>query len=756
MSDRSRTGSAICLMVYNMGVMGAVIRGTLTLVVILTVTGGVMPSVAVSDPAPASDRSVLSPGTSLASQTAASGDSAVSTSVGRVVPDRGAPSTLSSAAGQNDDTLFLTQRFERVPDRPGIVRVQLVYTVPDQIVSLQTTAPADARVTRRDGFTRYNATHFEWTGQTQRPTLTYYLPVNETVDRTDPQATDSRLLYADTANWSLFERPATETNWRRTGNSPIQYTRRTATVGPGAAGEWMVYLGDHRVYERQAHDQTFRLAVPAAATMNESSTAVLDALEAGSDALRVGDRDDTVFVVAAPTDRISWGVRGLQTGDSDMWVGADERLDQPGNAWIHEYVHTRQSFTLTNRTLWFEEASASYYAALLSLEQDSIEYDAFDRRMQTGATLDYNRTVLANVSTWERKPDYHKGALTVGQLDRQLRTTTDREQTLQDVFRAMNTQRRPVSQLEFLDMLAEAGGAKLLATGKRYTESPANLTMWNRTTHAAVFGQLPARVGHAVPPPGDGDAYRVIGPYRTRTIDGGEPITLVTNERLSIEMVVRNAGGTAGQYNLSMRVNGTVVNRTSGQIGAARSRTVPLSHRFPTPGRYRVDVGGRTVNVTVQRPASARVVGLSVDRSRVKQGESVALTATVENGAQVPGTVSIVFTRDFQAVNRAVARLPPNSTTTVTEQIGLPEAGQVSVSAGSARTIEVAVAPVEAVPTRASDASPPSTASPTDRPTTSQPPVTTTTNADGAGLRFLTVGLTLFVTVLATVLSRRL
>jgi len=750
------TGSAICSVVYNIGMMGAVMRGTLTLVVILTVTGGVMPSVAVSDPVPPSDRSVLSSQATAAGQGQASGAPSVPPPAGSVVPDEEPTSpTLGGVTGPRDHTLFLTQRFERVPDRPGVVQVQLVYTVPDQIVSLQTSVPADAVVTGRDGFTRHNATRFEWTGRTQRPTVTYHLSVNETVNRTDPQVTDSRLLYADTRNWSLFERPSTETHWRRTGRSAVQYNRRTATVGPGAVGEWIVYLGEHEVHQRQAHGQAFRLVVPEAAAMNESSTAVLDALAASSDALRVGDRDDSVFAVAAPTEGVSWGVRGLQTGDSDMWVGADEQLDEPDNAWVHEYVHSRQSFTLTDRTLWFEEASASYYAAFLALEQDSIEFDAFSRRMQTGATPDYNRTVLTSVSTWKEYSDYHRGALTAGQLDRQLRTTTDRERTLQDVFRAMNDERRPVTQSDFLYALSEAGGPELRTTGQRYTESRSPLAMWNRTTHATVFGQLPARVGYTVPPVSGGDAYRIAGPYRTGTVDGREPISLVTNEQLTVSTVVKNSGGTAGQYNLSFRVNGTTVNETSGEIGAARSKTVPLSHRFPTPGRYQVTVDGRTVNVTVRRPASARVVGLAVDRSRVQQGESVSLTATVENGATVPGEVTVVFTRNFEALNRTRVTLPANNTTAVTEQIGLPEAGHVSVGAGGAPPIEVAVSPVESLPTATSEGDPPQTATPTDRPTTRQPPATATTSADGPGPDVVVLGLALLLVALGTVLHRR-
>ena len=123
--------------------------------------------------------------------------------------------------------------------------------------------------------------------------------------------------------------------------------------------------------------------------MREAPRSVLDSLADASNALRVGDRDDEVFVVAAPTSGVQWGVRGYQTGESDLWVRDVEPVDSAENPWVHEYVHTRQDFALDPEMRWFREASASYYAALLTYEQGRVPYDGFSQRIGAGANSSY-------------------------------------------------------------------------------------------------------------------------------------------------------------------------------------------------------------------------------------------------------------------------------------------------------------------------------------------------------------------------------
>jgi hypothetical protein len=751
------------LVVYNRGAMGHVTRGAVAVLVVLLLSGSVTPAITVADQTVETEQVgslTGADGQPIATERRRPPGDAADGAPGRIRPTG---SVAGDARQQTGDTIRLTQEFRRLPDRPGTVRVRLVYRIPDPVVSLQAELPDETELVESEGFDRTNETHLRWTGTTRGPTLTYDLAVNETIDRTGPQAADGRYLYADTDNWSLFERPSTPTYWEAVGGTSFAFERRSSTDGPGAAGQWLVFLGAHEVHERTAHGQQFRLVVPADANTSEPPSAILDALASGSDALRVGDRDESVFLVAAPTGTVAWGVRGLQTGDSDVWVRDGERLDEPDNAWLHEYVHTRQDFTPTGDTLWFREASASYYAALLSLEQETVEFERFRDRLAEGAEPRYDGAVLSNVSTWQADPDYHRGALVAGELDRRLRVGSDRERTMQDVFRAMNGNQRPVTQFDFLELLARAGGTELLDVGQTYTETSTSVDTWNRTTHARVFGQLPARVGYELPPVGEDDAYRISGPYRNETVDSAA-VALVTGERLTVDTTVSNVGGTTGEYNVSLQVNGTTVDEAGGRIGAGESTTVPLSHRFPTPGNYVVAIDGETVNVTVERPATARVVGLSVDRTQARQGETVALTATVYNDESRPGETTVVFTRDFAEVGRQRVTVPADDRTFVRRQITLSRAGVVSLGAGSVRPVKVDVEPAPVRTTTVEspdDASLPAETTATADETTVEPtsPATATTDpatdatTDGDGPGFGTVPALLAGAVVAALLS---
>ncbi|MFB6309189.1 MAG: glycyl aminopeptidase [Haloarculaceae archaeon] len=638
--------------------------------------------------------------------------------------DASGAATRQTVRSVADENIEVTQEVRLTPDRPGSVRVVHAYTIPDRVVSMATYVPDNATVVGYSGFDRANETRFEWQEGAASPTITYRLPVNRTLDASGgPESADGNYVYVDAGEWALFVRPNAATEWEYVGSDRVGFDRQMTTVGPGATGEWLVYLGENEIVRREAYDQTFELVVPARAELAEPESTILDAMTNASNALRVGDRDDRVFVIAAPTGDVSWAVRGLATGDADVWVRDFERLDTAENVWLHEYVHTRQGYRLTRETRWFEEASASYYAALLALERGYVEFPAFKRRLAAGEDAVYNETVLADPSTWQRNTQYDKGALVAGDLDRRIRLKTDRQSAFQDVFTGMNGQGEPITQEQFLALLERHGGTELRERGRNYTATTAGPEMWNATEHGTAFGKLPARIGYTLPEFTDEAGYSVSGPYREQPIESGNPIRLVTDERLTVGVRVRNAGQTEGRYNTTLKVNGTIVNRELGRIDGGTNRTVPLSHTFSTPGRFRISVDNENVTVVVERPARAYVSDLRVSRATVPRHGTVTAIATVRNDADRPASTVVVFTRDFEAVERQEAFLPSNSTVAVSAGIQLNESGEVLIGAGQADPVPVTV-------TRGSVVTPGNRSTPTPSTTVTE---TVTPGGTGAG-----------------------
>ncbi|MFC6729558.1 glycyl aminopeptidase, partial [Natronoarchaeum mannanilyticum] len=537
--------------------------------------------------------------------------------------DRGiAGGNATTTAASDADTLGAEARLHRLPERPGTIAVELRYATPDRLETLKVQLFDDPTVESTDGFSTGSGGNLTWDGRTDDPTATYTLAVNRTLDESGPIAGSGSYTFVDTGEWALVQQPRLYHSWSWSGGGQVAIDRETTVDGSGAVGGRIAFLGAHETITHDGDRQQFRLVVPDAATMAEDPEDVFDSLNHASDALRVDDLDDEVFLIAAPTGDVGWGVRGLQTGDADGWVRDSERVDEPGNVWLHEYVHTRQDYETTEATRWFTEAAATYYAASLTLEQDRIEFERFRSRLSAGRNSRYADAVLSEPSTWPDGANYDKGALAAGEIDRRLRLAIASGATIQTPFQRMNERGEPISQAAFLSMVGDAGGEDPRATARRYTETSDAPALWSADEHEKAFGQLSARISYELPDVDSPDAIRVDGEYRQRSIGGERPITLVADERLSLDATVRNDGGTEGTYDAAFRVDGTVVDRRTGRLDADAERTLTFDRTFDEPGEYELSVGGAELSVTVREPAAARVTDVALDRDRLAMGEN--------------------------------------------------------------------------------------------------------------------------------------
>lgn len=603
-----------------------------------------------------------------------------------------ADATFEGAATATAETrpIELDQEF-RTTSEPGRYAVSHRYRIPEEVSTLEVTLPAAATVESRSGFRAADGTTYAWDGSTARPELTYQVPANRTREADGPIAGPGRYLFADTGDWALVTRPQVSHNWGWYGTADVTLERET-TAETGAVGEVMAFLGPHEEHVHRAHGQTFRLVVPEAATLAEEPDEILASLADASGALRVGSRDEEVFVVAAPTGEVGWGVRGLQTGAADVWVRDSERLDTADNVWLHEYVHTRQGYRASEDLRWFTEGSAVYYAALLSLEQDRIDYEAFRARLERGTERRFDGVRLAEPDSWVHTPDYHLGALVAGELDRQLRLATDGEATLQEPFRRLNAHDGTVTAARFEQALRATGGIDVARQGVDYTRDTERPTTWDRTAHAEAFGVAPARIEYDIP-----TEPRVSGPSRNVSAGDERPIVMVPGETLALEVRVTNTGGTTGAYEAVVRLEDAELDRRSGRLEPGASATLPVEHEFDAVGEDTLSVGDRAVPVTVLEPADARVTALAADRTTVPAGTTITLSATVENDADRPGTLDAPVTRDGTVVDRVTVDLEPDAERTVTLETTVDRPGEHVFELGDASTT-VTVTDAEGTP----------------------------------------------------------
>ncbi|QLG28089.1 hypothetical protein HUG10_11225 [Halorarum halophilum] len=620
--------------------------------------------------------------------------STASTDLANATVVDGADATAATREIRLDSTLELT------PDRPGEIDVTLRFTVPEEVSSLSTTLSPSAEVVSTSGFSAGEGTNrYEWDERTEAPTLTYRIPANRTtetvrfagdagatnrtgVPRAGPAksvdatgAQSAGYLFVDTGPWALVGTPNPGVQWRYRGDA-LSLNRTTTVAGEGAAGDRMAFLGSQKTHTRRANGQTFRLVVPKAADMAEDPETVLDSLADVSGSLRVGDRDETVFLIAAPAGP-NWGVRGLQTGDADAWVGAEERLDTPQNAWIHEYVHMRQGFETTTSARWVVEGSADYYAALFTLRQERIGFSEFAADLARGHRDPYADAVLTEPGTWGTEhgagAQYVKGSLVTGELDRRTRLATDGGGTFGSVLARLNARSEPVTSEMFLNAVEEVGGDGVADTADRYTQTSSVPEMWSQPDHDEAFGELPARVAFTPP-----DAAVVSGPYRNGT--RAAPLSLATGETLTLRTAAENVGGATGEYLLTLRVDGEPAAEATGRLDPGERTNVSVSHTFEQPGTYTVSVAGRSYRVEVHEPADPSVVSVRANRTTVGTNETVRVTATVSNDAAVPAGGEVPVVVDGERVRTEAVRLAPNATRELSVLVRFSEPGEHRVS----------------------------------------------------------------------------
>ena len=607
------------------------------------------------------------------------GDAVGPGSVERAVDASDTAQTVDSTASPTiavDTVLSLT------PDRPGSVGVVQTFGTPEEVTELTVTLDPESTVTETAGFSHVEGQTWEWDGRTDDPRLRYAMAANRTTDRQGPMGAEGSYLYADVGEWALVQQPNVGLQWRYRGADSISVDRSTSVDGAGAVGETTAFLGPHEEHTRQVADQEIRLIVPETAELADPPEQVLDGLGNASRALQIGDRDPTVFAVAAPTNRVNWAVQGVQVGDTDFWVQANQPVDAVGSVWLHEYVHTRQSFRTAESGRWFTEASATWYATLLS-QQQGVSFAALSNYLERGSLRPQAGSVLADPSDWTNNANYWKGALVSGELDRRLRLSTDGGATLQRVLAALNDRTSPVTNGDILAAVASAGTEPTRDAAERLTTTSDAPTVWDREAHREAFGADAALLRVGFDPATD---LRATGPYRNTTL--GTPVTLAAGETLVVRTDVENRGGAAGEYAVTLRVDDEAVAAANGTLEPNERTTASLAHQFDEPGRYTVSIAGERVAVVVREPATPTVSDVAVDPTTVEPGGEVTVTATVTNDGSVPGSATVAFTRDGEPVTTRTVTVGPGERETVTATVELPASGTYRVGAGD-RTVDV-------------------------------------------------------------------
>jgi hypothetical protein len=357
------------------------------------------------------------------------------------------------------------------PDAPGTVRVTVTFELGTDVSTLGVTPPENATVLSRDGIVEAPniVWDYRWDEETERPSMTVRIPS----DVENPRF--GGYDFAEGDGWALvhygvtagYYSDATD-SWHRTWEREGLFTTETRVEEDAVLGTQLAFLGEYERYEHSADGRNLTLVVPEAATVQEGPETVFESVSFAMDELYVAgsERDVRLFVAPDPIRR-----GGIQAGATDLWVHEDVQAETADNVWVHEYLHTRQRFTPNSEMRWFAEASAEYYAALLTYREGRIDFDAFHGAVSTDRDAD---SVLVNDIHWTSEyAPYSKGSRVLAGLDAQIRQGSGGNYTLADVFYLVNVHRGGITYYDLREYVVAAGGESAGAWLDEYARTEA-------------------------------------------------------------------------------------------------------------------------------------------------------------------------------------------------------------------------------------------------------------------------------------------
>jgi len=123
------------------------------------------------------------------------------------------------------------------------------------------------------------------------------------------------------------------------------------------------------------------------------------------------------------------------------------------------------------------------------------------------------------------------------------------------------------------------------------------------------------------------------------------PIQVREREPITISAIVTNNGTESSKYSLVLRIGGVVEGITEVTLAAGASQATTFTITKDTPGDYYVELDGLngTFSVIPLQPAHFTLSNLVIAPERVKQGESITISAVVTNTGEVTGNYSVVL-----------------------------------------------------------------------------------------------------------------
>ena len=197
----------------------------------------------------------------------------------------------------------------------------------------------------------------------------------------------------------------------------------------------------------------------------------------------------------------------------------------------------------------------------------------------------------------------------------------------------------------------QAGTAPRTKKGGRQAQAPMPMPMPMPTPTATPTAMPTAPPTAApLPTPTAGPMAVPHRPPTTRAIFSVSNLTITPNQvkegdPITISAIVANSGTDSGHYSLVLRINGVVEGINELALAPGTSQPAVFTVIKDIAGTYYVEVDGTsgTFVVIALVPAHFSVSNMVIAPERVKQGESIIISAVVTNSGEIAGNYSVVL-----------------------------------------------------------------------------------------------------------------
>ena len=111
------------------------------------------------------------------------------------------------------------------------------------------------------------------------------------------------------------------------------------------------------------------------------------------------------------------------------------------------------------------------------------------------------------------------------------------------------------------------------------------------------------------------------------------PPKVITGEKATVEVEIRNSNAKLDTYNVPLMVNGVADDRKSITLAPGATELITFTFTRSQAGTYRISVGNKESTLVVEKPLPPdfHLSNLEINPSEVDSGEKVVITATIAN-----------------------------------------------------------------------------------------------------------------------------